>query len=44
MHYNITWDAPDEVVSKLVTEMLLRIYEEYKDDTRIFPKENKEQT
>lgn len=51
MHYKFKYeingqilDKPNEEISKLVTKVLLELYEEYKDDPRIFPKENKEQT
>ena len=35
MHYKITSE-----VSRLITESMLRIYDEYKDDKNIFPEKN----
>lgn len=43
MHYNLHYEITEEV-SKLITESLLRLYDKYKDDPRIFPKtENNKQ-
>lgn len=39
MHYNLHYEITPEV-SKLVTEAMLRIYDEYKNDEKIFPKGN----
>lgn len=37
MHYNLHYEITPEV-SRIVTEAMLRIYDEYKDDEKIFPK------
>lgn len=37
MHYNLHYEITPEV-SRLVTETMLRIYDEYKEDKKIFPK------
>lgn len=45
MYFDLEYEVTPEV-SKLVTESLLRLYDKYKDDERIFPKtsnENKEE-
>lgn len=39
MHYNLHYEITPEV-SRLVTEAMLRIYDEYKSDEKIFPKDN----
>ena len=38
MYYNLIYEKTDET-TKLVTEVILNLYEKYKDDTKIFPKE-----
>ncbi len=38
MYFELEYEITPEV-SKLVTESLLRLYDKYKDDERIFPKE-----
>ncbi|WP_260527791.1 hypothetical protein [uncultured Clostridium sp.] len=38
MYFEWEYEVTPEV-SKLVTESLLRLYDKYKDDERIFPKE-----
>lgn len=43
MHYNIHCEVNGKT-TKFVTEIMLRLYDEYKNDERIFPKEDKEQT
>jgi len=47
MHYKYKYkikgqilDAPNEEISKLVTEMMLKLYYKYKDDEKIFPNIN----
>ncbi len=37
MYFELEYEFTPEV-SKLVTESLLRLYDKYKDDERIFPK------
>lgn len=39
MHYNLHYEITPEV-SRLVTETMLRIYDEYKDNEKIFPNDN----
>lgn len=39
MHYNLRYEI-NEYVSKLFTEVMLSLYDEYKDNEKIFPKEN----
>ena len=41
MHYNLHYEETKEV-SRLVTLWLLRLYDNYKDDERIFPKNKDE--
>lgn len=50
MHYKFRflvngklYDEPPEEFKILVIEMLLRLYEKYKDDPKIFPQKNEEQ-
>ena len=42
MHYNLHYEVTEEV-SKLVTRSLLRLYENHKNDEKIFPKEKKKE-